>query len=340
MDKTARANAPVFVVGCPRSGTTLLYHMLLSAGRFVRYRSETHVFDTLAARCGGMRTASDRRRAADIWLKSDAHRLTTLPSDDVRRLIETKCQNTGDFLRLIMEAMGRRQRMPRWADTTPKHLLHMTEIRSQIPNALFIHVLRDGRDVAASMGQQRWVRPWPPDRKRPALAAAAYWRWIVERGRSAGRRLGESYSEVRYEDLVTAPVETLRRLGRFIQQTLDWEMIQRVGIGSVSTPNTSFPDSKGGFIRRWQTELSVADANDVDSMLAPTLRSLGYTSEATGRAVGLAAREKSYTARFVVRNWLNCHTPLGRSMNLRFFQPGSMRVTEEKLRQAMPTDAA
>ncbi len=72
----------------------------------------------------------------------------------------------------------------RWAETTPAHVLHMQEIVAQIPGALFIHVIRDGRDVAASLEKQGWIRPLPPDRDRPVLAAAAYWDWIVRRGRA------------------------------------------------------------------------------------------------------------------------------------------------------------
>jgi hypothetical protein len=49
-----RNDAPVFVVGCPRSGTTVLYHMLLSAGGFAVYRSESNVFNLLVTRFGGM----------------------------------------------------------------------------------------------------------------------------------------------------------------------------------------------------------------------------------------------------------------------------------------------
>ncbi|HEX4933112.1 MAG TPA: sulfotransferase, partial [Gemmatimonadaceae bacterium] len=243
--RTARETAPVFTVGSPRSGTTLLYHMLLSAGGFVRYRTETHVFSALAPRFGGMRSPDDIRRALDVWLQSDCHTLTTLPADAVRALIERECRSAGDFLRLIMEEMGRRQREPRWAETTPAHLLHMREISAQIPGALFVHVVRDGRDVAASLAKQGWIAPLPVDRERPVLAAAAYWNWLVREGRREGDALGDRYLEVKYEDLVDRPQETLARIGAFIAQPLDHAEIQRVGIGSVGRPNTSFPDAKG-----------------------------------------------------------------------------------------------
>lgn len=65
-----KSNAPVFVLGCPRSGTTVLYHMLLSAGGFAVYRTESNVFNLLAPRFGGMHTANDRKRLMNHWLRS------------------------------------------------------------------------------------------------------------------------------------------------------------------------------------------------------------------------------------------------------------------------------
>lgn len=328
---TARSRAPVFTVGSPRSGTTLLYHMLLSSGGFARYRTETHVFNALAPRFGGLLTADDRRAALEVWLASGCHELSGIAADEVRGVIERECRGAGDFLRLIMEAMVRRQGVARWAETTPAHLLHMREIKAQIPDALFVHVVRDGRDVAASLARQGWVRPLGVDRARPALAAAASWDWTVRRGRREGGAVGDDYIEVKYEALLDEPHQTLRRLGDFIDHTLDWEEIQRVGIGSVGRPNTSFPGAASSFQGRWRTELPADDADDVDAMLADTLRSFGYTSDATSR-LALAGRTLAYAARFAFRDTVKRRTPLGRRLtDLSFYAPGAMAVTAEKL---------
>lgn len=315
--------------------------MLLSAGGFVRYRTETHVFTTLAPRFGGMRRREDIRGALEVWLKSDCHALTALPDDVVRDLIERECRSPGDFLRLIMEEMGRRQGLSRWAETTPGHVLHMREIASQLPGALFVHVVRDGRDVAASLARQGWIRPLPFDRGRPALAAAAYWDWVVRAGRRQGRALGDAYCEVHYEDLVDRPQETLDRVGKFVGQRLDYERIVHAGIGSVGRPNTSFPGAKGGFQGRWRTELSSDDSRDVDAMLAGTLRACGYATESTTAPSLVALRARAYAMRFAMRHALKAFAPLARrSTNLEFFAPGSMNVTEEKLAQAAGIDGA
>ena len=73
-----------------------------------------------------------------------------------------ECRNGGDFLRIVMEEMCRKQGVERWAETTPDHLLYISWIKETIPDALVIHVIRDGRDVALSWEKKGQIRrlPW------------------------------------------------------------------------------------------------------------------------------------------------------------------------------------
>lgn len=306
--------------------------MLLSAGGFARYRAETHIYNTLAPRFGGLRSDADVREALAVWLASDCHTLSGLSAEALRAAIVGHVRSAGDFLRIVMDLMTAQQGAGRWAETTPAHVLHLEEIRDEIPGALFVHVIRDGRDVATSMEKQGWIRPLAMDRDRPVLAAAAYWDWIVRQGREQGARVGSRYCEVRYEAIVDEPEATLRQLSAFIEQPLDWDTISRVGIGSVGRPNTSFPGAAGGFRDRWRTQLSPEDAREVDALLAPTLRSLGYATEAGPRGASTAARAATYDAWFSFRDWLKRETPMGRrATDLAHFRAGTMKITEEKL---------
>lgn len=306
--------------------------MLLSAGGFARYRAETHIYNSLAPRFGGLRRPADIDAAVRVWLASDCHTLTGLPPDAVASALRASVHGPGDFLRVVMELMVARQGARRWAETTPAHVLHMREIVSEIPGALFIHVIRDGRDVATSLEKQQWIRPLRLDRGRPVLAAAAFWDWIVRHGRAEGAKLGAAYLEVRYEALVASPQRVLDTVADFIGQPLDWSEIQRVGIGSVGKPNTSFPEATGGFSARWRSQLSPDDARDVDAMLAPTLRALGYPTDVTHRPFSVVWRRAAYAARFSLRDWLKRATPMGRrATDLSHFRAGTMKVSAEKL---------
>ncbi|MGC2172343.1 MAG: sulfotransferase [Candidatus Sulfotelmatobacter sp.] len=317
-----RGSAPVFVLGCPRSGTTLLYHMLLSAGGFAVYRAESNVFNLLVPRFGGIRSAGDRRHLMKCWLKSMLFRASGLDAAQIEAKIMAECRSGGDFLRLVMAEVARSQGALRWADCTPEHLLYMEEIKRQIPDALFLHIIRDGRNVALSYIKQGWSYPLPWDRGERLGVAGLYWEWIVRKGREQGRSLGADYREVRFEELVTNPRQTLLRLGEFIEHDLDYGRIQREGIGSVSQPNTSFAgESEERFnpVDRWKEKMSTEQAAAFEALVGDFLQDLGYApvSAAKPRKSLRAARLRAtYLTMFEAKHWIKTNTPLGRFVRL------------------------
>lgn len=282
----ARSKAPVFVLGCPRSGTTLLYHMLLSSGNFAVYRAESQVFNLLEPRFGVLSRASNRRRLLAAWRETELFRRTGLDWNEVSVEVMAKCSNGGDFLQIVMQAMAQRQGVERWADCTPEHLLYLHRIKRTIPEALVIHIIRDGRDVALSLEKQGWIKPFAWDRRKTLEVAALYWDWIVRKGRKDGRGLGSDYIEVRYEELVREPRTVLQILGAFIEQDLDYGKIEQVAIGSMSKPNSSFLKEmkEGEFnpVQRWKTSLTAAQLHRFEILLGPSLEQLGYAVENSG----------------------------------------------------------
>jgi Sulfotransferase family len=281
--ETDRAKAPVFVVGCTRSGSTFLYDTILSSGNFAVYHADSDVFNRIAPVYGDrrLRLKANREKLMNMWLQSDHFKRTGLIPDKIRAEVLSDCRNAGDFLRIVMERTAQNQGVERWADSTNAYLLHMLRIKATIPNALFIHNIRDGRDVATSLNHLGWPFeprcPW--DRDHGLLVSAIYWEWMVRKGREYGRRLGADYVEVRYEDLVRQPRETLKMLSSFIHHDLNYERIQKNSIGTVRTPNSSFggATSRDTFkpIGRWKG-LGGAEAERMEALLAPLLEELGY----------------------------------------------------------------
>jgi hypothetical protein len=309
----ARSKAPVFSIGCSRSGTTLLYHMLLSAGNFAVYRAESFIFTLFEPRFRPLSKPRNKRRMLDAWYKTRLFTRTGLEPADIDARIMAECQNGGDFLRIFMEEMCRKQGVERWAETTPEHLLYMREIKKTIPNALIIHVIRDGRDVALSWERLSQIRRLPWDRKRPAMAAGIYWDWMVMKGRETGRCLGADYIEVRYEDLVRKPAEVLKTLEPFVEHDLDYQRILKAGIGSVTAPNTAFKDEKRSPIGRWKTDLSAEDLATLEGLIGGGLEQTGYELSTKGsRSSGLAAMRATYRLYFETKLYVKTRTPVGK----------------------------
>jgi hypothetical protein len=274
-----RFRAPVFVLGSARSGTTLLYDTLLSAGGFALYLGESNIFNLLAPRFGDLGIRRNRERMLEVWLGSRLFRVSGLERRQIENKILGTCTSAGDFLRIVMNEIAVQQGAWRWAANSPEEILYLPLIKETIPEALIIHVIRDGRDVALSLSQKRYIRPFPwRDRETPE-GAAIYWEWIVERGRAAGAKLGDDYTEVRFEELVNHPRMVLGHLSSFLGQELDYDFIQKNAIGSVARPNTSFKaESAAEFnpVGRWKRHLSSIQVTKIESLVGKTLAQLGY----------------------------------------------------------------
>jgi len=302
--------------------------MLLSAGNFAVYRAESNVFSVLQQRFGNLESESHRKALLRCWLKSKLFHATGLHSELLREKIIHECHSAGDFLRVVMEETAKQQGVERWADCTPDHLLYIREIKRQIPNALIVHIIRDGRDVALSYVKQGWAHPLPWDSGEQLSVAGLFWEWIVGKGRDWGKELVPDYYELHYEDLVERPHETLTRLGVFVGQALDYDRIQQVGIGSVSEPNSSFSlDPVGGFrpVRRWAEKMTVEQLAGFEALTGGFLLELGYPLGSDRKSGGFHAwrLRSSYRAWFSARHWLKNRTPLGR-----FTRTGRMGIAD------------
>src|SRR5258708_37399541 len=112
--------------------------------------------------------------------------------------------------------------------------------------ALFLLMSRDVRDIALSLKKMGGFAPlpWDRDQTESLVATSLYWEWMVHKGRAHGRKFPADYIEIRYEDLITIPRETLGKLGGFLDHDLDYDPIQSAGLGSLSEANSSFPEER------------------------------------------------------------------------------------------------
>jgi hypothetical protein len=199
-------------------------------------------------------------------------------------------------------------------------LLYLPLIKKVIPDALVVHIIRDGRDVTASLHRIGWIRPLPWDSSRAFLVPAIFWRWIVSKGQRYGQALGADYMEVHYEDLVQNSRETLARIGKFIEHDLDYDRIQQVGLGSVHNPNSSFrgdgKETEANSIGRWKRMFTPPQVRDIESSIGNLLVDNGYALETRPAELrsSLSVRFMNflYPLYFDLKLWLKSDTPLAR----------------------------
>jgi hypothetical protein len=183
--------APIFVVGCQRSGTTLL-RLVLDSHPAVACGPETRFLESMT------------RIVGDDW-----PRLARYGRDKPEWLA-----SIADWYGAMQDDYAHRRGKVRWADKTPRYALIMDFLDQLFPDAKFIHIIRDPRDVVLS------------HRKRfgyvAAVKAVRKWPVYVATASATGQRLGpERYLEVRYEDLVADNDKELRRVFEFIDEPWD-----------------------------------------------------------------------------------------------------------------------
>jgi Sulfotransferase family len=184
-------DSPIFLVGCQRSGTTMLRLVLDSHSRIS---------------CGPeTRFLPDLRRIVD----SDWERLSRFgfPREDWLRRI-------GEFFGGVHADYAADRGKVRWADKTPLYALSIDFVTEVFPEAQIVHVIRDGRDVVVS--HRKRFGYWS------AVKCVVKWPRYIRTVRRFGARLPVGrYHELRYEDAVGDPDKTLRALFEFLGEP--WE---------------------------------------------------------------------------------------------------------------------
>jgi hypothetical protein len=313
-------------MGCHRSGTNLIYDMLLSAGGFAIYRGFLPIYKILIPRFGSMERRANREKILEVWLKSKGFRRTGLDAEQLSARILNECRNGGDFIRVVMDSVAQSQEAQRWAVYDPDNVLHIERVKRDIPNALFVHIIRDGRDIALSLKKMGGFTPLPWDRGQTnsLVATALYWEWMIHKGRTNGRNFPADYIEIHYEDLITHPHETLGKLGGFINHDLDYGRIQRAGLGRLSETNSSFREEGGkdnlNPLGRWKERLAAGDVAAIEATVGECLQENGYelSLPAAKRRMGLRQSwmRGMYPAFLNGKFWLKHHTPVGLLANV------------------------
>ena len=300
----ARSRAPEpertpvpFVVGAPRSGTTLL-RLMLDAHRDLAIPPETYFVPKAAKRWsqfprpnrprdrleGYLDDVTGHKRWPDFHLDADAYR---------ERVRAARPDSLGDAVRAFYEMYAEKVGKPRWGDKTPYYVRKMDVIKEVLPEARFVHLIRDGRGVAQSI-MHLWFGPDTIEE------AAEFWVARIDEARRKARRLGDHYIEVRYEDVVRDPEPHLRRICEFVELPWDERILTYYEhiderIAMETPPEEIAPDGRvvateerlkimenlsrppdPSRIDRWKDDMAAQDQRTFESIAGERLAELGY----------------------------------------------------------------
>jgi hypothetical protein len=202
-----------------------------------------------------------------------------LSAERVRVAVEKRRPSSySELVGVLFTAYAVREGKPRWGDKTPENVLHVERLARLFPGAVFVHVIRDGREVAASLAAQAW--------STDGLVGKAYWwRDCVAAGRSAGTHLGrDRYCEIRLEDLVADPAGVLKRMCAAIGESYTPRMLEYPRrSGDLDRWHESLrwshrhlakPPTAG--LRDWEDGVPADERDAVRRICRPLLAELGY----------------------------------------------------------------
>ncbi len=215
----------LFLVGCPRSGTTLLQSLLAAHSQMISF-PESHFYTRMISSRFPLRQlglASRRSRANFL------HFLDLIERADMRHYLPRVAVSTRQYSRAfiaVLDAVARQQNKRAWLEKTPRHLDHIDAIRAFVPEVKFIHLVRNGEDVIASLYEVVNEHPerWPSISAGDVDSCINRWVQSIELSR---RYVGTpDHVIVRYEHLVAAPDQVTQQLCQFIGVPFEPSMLE------------------------------------------------------------------------------------------------------------------
>jgi hypothetical protein len=215
-------DTPFFIISCSRSGSTLLSRMLNQHPR-IAVSGESHLFNIFypwLAYYGELSDRKNQERLVEDILSTFHIRNWTPPLQKDQVMARIDSPDFAGVVEAVMKTWADLQGKPRWGEKTPQHVYFWQEILDCFPRGKIVHIVRDGRDVAASFV----TAPFGPKTYHSAAK-----RWVRELGEIDLLKAAippERFFELSYENLLDQPIEQLSALCDFLGETFYLGMLE------------------------------------------------------------------------------------------------------------------
>lgn len=271
--------SPIFFVGTPRSGTSLISRMF-DGHPDIAVPFESFLYKGFVPWLRYYGDLNKRRNRERLLRDMLSVRLREwIPRVD-EQAARQQIESNGRFdfpgiVAGIMESWCNAQGKRRWGEKTPQHIFFADQILEGFPQAQFIHIVRDGRDVAVSW---RHVKFGPEH----VYASALRWSDVLEAGRALKGRLGPTqYLELRYEDLLQDTEATMRRVCAYLDERYSPDMLsfyrtnKRYPTDGINNANLAKPVMTGN-TGKWRQRLSPREIRIFETVAGDQLEHYGY----------------------------------------------------------------
>jgi|GEM_PF-987435 len=261
----------IFVIGAPRSGTTWLQQMM-AVHPDVATSGESHLF------CEGFDRLIQNHEEPDPFLRPYQHLATWVSRARLVELLRGVHDELFDSMRRLV-----RPSASRVLDKTPNHRQHASLLHEVYPDAAYVHIIRDARDVA---GSARSLWSFNPEYRHLEDGARV---WLDSVTDTRQHLSSGWYHEVRYEDLMTDPTASLAAIWTALDLPAPPDLVEAAAAFARAPINVRPSDDRVG-IRKWADQGSAAEQRVID-VAGPLLADLGYiTASEAARGRGRPSR--------------------------------------------------
>jgi LPS sulfotransferase NodH len=279
MPLSERIRTPVFIVGAPRSGTTLL-RVTLNRHSQLAVCGETHYFQRVYARryaFGDPGNLRNRERIVGAYLAIEPVRRLAMDIGVLRERLMSEGVSWSALFASMIQAYADFHGKTQAGEKTPQHALHVATLCEWFPDCSIIHLVRDPRAAVCSMTHMPWA-------SRSVLVGARTWRLFNTAAATVSTR--DNYIRVQYEELVARPAEQLRRLCTHIGLEYQDAMLQPdpAEFDPRRPVHRAYEKMTPARTALWRAELESWQVAAIEAAAGNRMEEFGYERQTKGAA--------------------------------------------------------
>ena len=261
---------PIFVVGMNGSGTSMLADCLGQHPNLFATPWETKLIPYLMVNINKYGDLSDDDNFLKLWKSvleiPEFTRMNSWSPLNLPANWQEFPRDLSSIIDAVFRSISLKQNKQRWAEKTPQYIQHLNGLSQLFPDAKFVHIIRDGRDCAASF-HRRW--------KRTPCHTIYRWKRVLQEGDLQSEKLKGRYFQLKFEDLTTSPEKWLRQICDFVDLPFDERVMrsnqpQKEGV-TMGTIGEIQPNSE-----KWKSYFNEKQIKALEKIAGENLSRYGY----------------------------------------------------------------
>ena len=294
---------PVFIVGSPRSGTTFLRNVL-NRHPSLAICDETRFFADIYQRrrlFGSLANTQNRRRLVEEYFATARFRRLGMDSQALKEKLLREATGYSALFTGILEYYAESQGKKRFGEKTPHHAFYAETLCEWYPGAAIIHLVRDPRDVVASLQRMRWA---------PNSTVNNAFIWLLFNRAARRLQAHPSYLLVHYETLAPHPEQELARICAHLGEDCDPSILLKAEpvSGPYSWPRHASGPLTSERLNKWREQLTLDEVSLVECIAGRDMQTYQYQRTTASASIPAIARGLAVAAVDPIRRQLE-HLP-------------------------------